>query len=274
MTNAPALVLIGFGQVGEALLRESRARGDGPVRATTRSETRAPDIAARGATPCVLTDADRALPAAVHDGDDVVVSFPPDGSSDAAYASALGAARRIVYISSTGVYGSVRGRIDETTAVDRSDGRAAQRLEAEDVWRGAGAIVLRAPAIYGPRSGLHRRLLAGTFRLVDDGARHVSRIHVDDLAVLALAALERAAPRSTYVLGDRAPSTQRDVVEWLCARLALPLPPVVSERDAQTPHRGDRIIDGGRALRELAVTLRYPSYRDGYDAVLRAEGRV
>lgn len=285
MSAAPKLVLLGYGQLGMAVHLEALSRGTaGAILATTRSAAHADEMMATYGVNTLLLSSPEAAPAvtaateilrgAARAGDDVIVSCPPDGTSDASYAPVLRAARRIVYISSTGVFGSASGHIDDTTAVDPSDARAARRLAAEDAWRDVGAIVLRAPAIYGPRSGLHKRLLAGTYRLVEDGARHVSRIHVDDLAVLALAALERAAPGSTYVVGDHGPATQRQVTEWLCARLGLALPPSASEGDAPSPFRGDRRIDGGRALRELGVTLRYATYREGYEAVLRAGGYV
>jgi len=278
-TPRPTLLIVGYGQLGMAVHRELSRRDTHAILATTRSLARADEMRATFRVDTLLLRDDAsasvdALRAAVRADTDVVVSFPPDGTSDAAFAPALRAARRIVYISTTGVFGPVSGHVDDDTPVAPEDARAAPRLHAEDLWRDVGAIVLRAPAIYSAGSGLHKRLLAGTHRLVEDGNRYVSRIHVDDLAVLALAALDRAAPRSTYVVGDHEPATQRAVVEFLCARLALPLPPAISASDAPPTLRGNRIVDASRALRELGVTLRYPSYREGYEAVLRDAGHV
>jgi nucleoside-diphosphate-sugar epimerase len=154
------------------------------------------------------------------------------------------------------------------------DARIARRIAAEDAWRAAGASVLRAPAIYGPESGLHRRLLAGEHRVTEDGARRVSRIHVDDLAALTLAALARSrrAGPSTYVVGDHAPAPQHEVVGWLCARMGLPLPPSVPAAAAAPTLRADRAVDPSRALRELGVALRYPTYREGFAQILASAG--
>ncbi len=272
MNHIHALVVLGVGQVGEAALRLARtAEPQRVLRATTRSASRADALAALGAQPIVLGaegDAD-AVRAAVQLGDDVLVTFPPDGASDARLAEAARAARRIVYISTTGVYGAVSGHVDDDTPVDPDAPRAAPRLEAEAHWRAVGATVLRAPAIYSAQSGLHLRLRAGTHRIVEDGSKYVSRIHADDLAALALAALDRAAPRSTYVVGDHEPAPQREVVAWLCARLGLPLPPAVAVGEAPPTLRGNRRVDARRVLRELGVSLRYPTYRDGYEAIVR-----
>src|SRR5262249_40147588 len=94
----------------------------------------------------------------------VLVAFAPDGRTDAALAPALARAR-VVYVSTTGVYGRARGHVDETTAVDPSEPRAADRLAAERAYRDLGATVLRAAGIYGPWRGLHRRLLGGDFKI-------------------------------------------------------------------------------------------------------------
>lgn len=273
MNDVHALVVLGVGQVGEAALRLAREANPRRVlRATTRSTARAAALAALGATPVVLdadNDAD-AVRAAVQPGDEVLVTFPPDGTSDARFAAAARAARRIVYVSTTGVYGAVSGHVDDDTPVDPEAPRAAPRLAAEASWREVGAIVLRAPAIYSAQSGLHLRLRAGTHRIVEDGSKYVSRIHADDLVALALAALERAVPRSTYVVGDDEPAPQREVVAWLCARLGLPLPPAVAVGEAPPTLRGNRRVDARRVRRELGVTLRYPTYREGYEAIVRA----
>jgi hypothetical protein len=267
-----ALVVLGVGQVGEAALRLAREIDPSrTLRATTRSAARAESLAALGAQPIVLgaeREADD-MRAAVQPGDDVLVTFPPDGVSDVRLADAARAARRIVYISTTGVYGAVSGHVDDDTPVDPEAPRAAPRLAAEACWRDVGAIVLRAPAIYSAQSGLHLRLRAGTHRIVEDGSKYVSRIHADDLAALALAALDRAAPQSTYVVGDHEPAPQREVVEWLCARLGLPRPPSVAVGEAPPTLRGNRRVDARRVLRELGVTLRYSTYRDGYEAIVR-----
>jgi threonine dehydrogenase-like Zn-dependent dehydrogenase len=274
VNDSSALVVLGVGQVGEAALRLAReAKPRRVLRATTRSRTRAAELAALGAD-AILLDGDDgadAVRAAIGPGDDVLVTFPPDGASDARLAAAGRHARRIVYVSTTGVYGAVSGHVDDDTPVDPSAPRAAPRLAAEEIWRAAGAIVLRAPAIYSAQSGLHKRLRAGTHRLVEDGSKYVSRIHADDLAALALAALERAAPGSTYVVGDHEPAPQREVVAWLCTRLGLPLPPSVAVGDAPPTLRGNRQVDARRVLRELGVTLRYPTYRDGYEAIVAGD---
>lgn len=197
-------------------------------------------------------------------GADVLVSFPPDGFTDRIFARTCASARKIVYISSTGVYGSASGVIDETTEVDRRSPRAASRLHAENIWRDQGAIVLRAPGIYGRNYGLHVSLAQNKFRIPGDGRRYSSRIHDEDLARIILRAFEVSKKGSVFVVGDRSPAPYIEVVTWLCERLNIPLPESVPIEQVHHTLQADRRIDPTRALTELQIELHYPSYKQGF----------
>ena len=110
---------------------------------------------------------------------------------------ALGSrAARVVYLSTTGVYGAQQEVDEHTEPAPRSD-RERLRVEAERAvlngpWH---PMVLRPAAIYGPGRGIQVSLPRGEFRLLGDGSNWVSRIHVEDLAELACAALVRESWR-------------------------------------------------------------------------------
>ncbi|MEZ4262296.1 MAG: NAD(P)-binding domain-containing protein [Polyangiaceae bacterium] len=261
MPEPSALIVLGCGYAGSAIAR--RAAGEGRrVVVTTRRDERRGALAAEGfevaRTPADAADA-RAL---VTDGAFVVVCIPPDGVTDSAIAPGLSRAGAITYISTTGVYGESRGRVDDATPVsDAPTSRAAQRLAAEDVYRALGATVLRCPGIYGPDRGLHRRVIAGAHKIPGDGSRALSRIHVEDLASFALAS--EKVRGETFVVGDAEPAPHGDVVRWICDAYGVPYPPSIPLEEAHETLRGDRRVDASRALDVLGVTLRYPSYRDG-----------
>jgi nucleoside-diphosphate-sugar epimerase len=170
------------------------------------------------------------------------------------------------------VYGSARGRVDDSTDVDASDPRAAARLAAERAYLDRGAIVLRAAGIYGPGRGLHRRILEGTFRIPGDGTNVVSRIHVTDLARFALAALDRPDLGGAFVVADDAPVPQIEAIRWLCDRLGVALPPSAPIDEVASTLRHDRAVDNARIKSALSMSLLYPSYREGFEACLSAEG--
>jgi nucleoside-diphosphate-sugar epimerase len=278
MVVPSSLVVLGCGFTGTVAAGLARSSGVRVV-ATMRSSERAAQLAERGVEvhvlPALTADAvDRLVPG----GAAVLVAFPPDGVTDAAIAPSLRRARSIAYISSTAVYGDAVGRVDESTPVDAAGPRAAARLAAEAAYRERGGVVLRAAGIYGPGRGLHRRLLRGDFRMAgasgeqgEHGKNVVSRIHVEDLARLALAALDRAAPGDVFVVGDDAPVPQIEVVRWLCARLGLDLPEIAPREELHETLRHDRAVDNAKIKRALEVMLLYPSYREGFEACLAVE---
>lgn len=251
---------------------------------TTRQPLRQMQLAAQGIDPFLLLKHDTADNSINQQGyaadcldqlrmlaadADVLVSFPPDGDSDRQLAPIMSAARSLVYVSSTGVYGSRQGLIDETTAVDYAADTARPRLEAEAIWRRLGGVVLRAPALYGQPTGLHIRLKESTYRLPIDSSNFISRIHLDDLAQIILAAFRCALPGTIYTVGDLEPARHIDVVNWLCEKMHLPLPAMAASPAAYRL-RSNRCVSAARVLRELGVTLRYPTYREGYSQCLSA----
>ena len=136
----------------------------------------------------------------------ILYSVPPNARKEgdprlATFLDLLSSApARIVYLSTTGVYGDRGGdRVTEETPPAPGTARAERRLAAEQLlasWcgqQGTECFVLRVPGIYGPgRLGLDR-LRAGTPVIAEADASPGNRIHVDDLAGCAVQALISAA---------------------------------------------------------------------------------
>lgn len=268
------IVFLGCGQTARALISGLKTGDFGAVEnlelvATTREEGRLMQIAAMGAA-AILLPAESDKLKAVCRGADVLVTFPPDGESDSLYAQLVGTAGRIVYISSTGVYGNYVGIVDEDTAVQVDGASVAnmRRLAAEDIWRNVGATVLRAPGLYSPVSGLHHRLRSGNYRLPANGTNYVSRIHLDDLAAVIMACFAGEPQADTYVVGDLKPCPHVEVVGWLCERLGLPLPDSAPLDQVSPTLRGNRQVNAAKILAEFGITLRYPTYVEGYTQCL------
>lgn len=197
----------------------------------------------------------------------------PAGEIHALLAAARGAAR-IVYVSSTGVYGPGYGAwVDESWPIAPITASGRARAAAEAAL--AGAVVpwvsLRAAGIYGPGRGLIDRIRAGTYRVIGDGGSHVGRIHVVDL----VAAIVRAG--MTEITGpinaaDDDPAPIGEVADTVAARLGVPPPPRVPAAAVSPEIAGmltaDRRIANRRLRAELGVVLRYPSWRDALEAEL------
>ena len=219
--------------------------------------------------------------------------------------------RRVFFISSTSVYGECGGAwVDETTPL-RPSGFSGECLAAGERRMLASPIpatVVRFGGIYGPGRGwLIERARAGA-RCVDDPPRFTNRIHRDDcagvLAHLIARAWERRVPAGrgrparideqadehagdagtggdvgsdvpagvddVYVGVDDAPAAECEVMEWLAARLGAPPPRRVRAGDAGAEGTGKRCSNA--RLRASGYRFRYPTFREGYAAVLAGEG--
>jgi nucleoside-diphosphate-sugar epimerase len=192
----------------------------------------------------------------------VLHSVPPEGSRGLVEKLG-GAPARVVYLSTTGVYGAAR-IVDESTVVAPQTEQHRLRLEEErrvatGPW---SSLILRPAAIYGPGRGVHESHKRGACR-VDDN--FVSRIHVDDLAAHVEAGL-LSDVTGAYPVADEEPCTSREIAEFCARLLELPLPLDEHAKAYSTSRR----VDGSAIRRALGITLRYPSYRVGIPASLYA----
>lgn len=267
-------LILGCGYTGERLAARLIDEGD-EVTVTARRDDRARELAARGWRAEVVDVVAPDRIAALCSGAVVVDSVPPGASPHAegvAAACARGGARRVVVLSTTGVY--PRGAdgapidVDEDSPTTEETPRGRARLAIERAYAASSveSVALRIPAIYGPGRGVEARLRAGTYQVIGDGAAVVSRIHVDDL-VTAIVAAGRVAPlaRGIYVVADDDPSASGQVADGIAARLGIPAPPRVPidqvSREAAEMGLSNRRAINTRMKRELGVVLRHPSWR-------------
>ncbi len=212
---------------------------------------------------------------ALADADTVLSSVPPSADGDpvlARYGADL-AGHRLVYLSSTGVYGDTGGAwVDETAQT--GTGRRTVRAEADAAWLEHGARVLRLPGIYGPGRCALDRVREGRAHRIDLEPQVFSRVHVDDIVSGALAAFE--APPGAYNLADDEPASQNAVIEEACRLLGLEPPPLQSLEEAglspmaRAFYAENRRVANGKARRVLGWRPCFPSYREGLRALLAA----
>ena len=255
------VLILGCGYAGLRVLRLARSRAL-PVSATLRSREREAALRAEGAEVLVASRLGADIESLLGADARVVVAFPANPETDDWLAPRLARAHSVVYISSTGVYGEQRGRVDDGTPLSAAvDARVRKLRAAEDTYRAAGACVLRCPAIYGPDRGLHVRVLRGEHRIPGDGSHYLSRVHAEDLAQFALSESARAG--ECFVVGDLDPAPHIDVVRFICSSYGVALPASAPLESLHASLRADRAVDASRALEQLGVTLRFPSYRQG-----------
>jgi nucleoside-diphosphate-sugar epimerase len=255
------MLIFGMGYTASHLAGRPLARG-WEVTGTTRD--------GRGGT-IVFADEASVL-AALRSATHILSSVPPSDGIDPVLARygqaiALAPARWVGYLSSTGVYGDARGAwVDESAPVK---GRRADRNAADAAWQvlRGDMRLFRLPGIYGPGRSILDRIAAGTAHRINLPGQVFSRIHVDDIAGGVIASFR--GPPGVYNLADDEPAHQNRLVEWGCALLGAPVPPLQSLEEAglspaaRAFYAENRRVANGRAKRLLGWTLRYPTYREG-----------
>lgn len=284
----PTLLIVGCGDVGMRVLRRLVPRWR--VLALTSDAARVAELRAAGAVPLVGNlDAPATLGRLGGLADAVLHLAPPpaQGAGDprtAALLAALarkGRARRLVYASTSGVYGDCGGaRFDETRPVAPATDRARRRVDAEARVRhhgrahGVTVTVLRIPGIYAAdRPGGHprERLMRGTPVLAANDDVYTNHIHADDLARACIAALYRGAPQRVVHASDDTELKMGDYFDLAADLAGLPRPRRITRAQAQAElpptllsFMGEsRRLDNTRLKRELRLVLRHPTVASG-----------
>jgi nucleoside-diphosphate-sugar epimerase len=171
---------------------------------------------------------------------------------------------RLIYVSSTGVYGAASGgEVDEDTPPAPGDALGEVILQAETLLRAErpDAIVLRFAGIYGPGRLPREDLIKRGKPLATDPDAWLNLIHVDDGAAAVLAAEDNGEPGATYNVADGRPVTRRDFFTRMAEILGAPPPHF--EPQSHESERGNRRVSNRKLTEQLSVTLRYPSYEEG-----------
>jgi len=186
--------------------------------------------------------------------------------------------RRLVYISTSGVYGDCAGaRIDESRPVNPQSARAARRVDAERTvieWGASAGVqttILRVPGIYSADRLPVERLKRGTPVLRDEDDVYTNHVHADDLAAICVRALEPDAPPGIYNAADDSELKMGEWFDLVADRFGLARPPRVSRAEAArviSPmllsfmSESRRLVN--RAMKEvLGIRLRYPTVFEG-----------
>ncbi len=194
----------------------------------------------------------------------------PDAADRLIIQAFAGKVLRCVYLSTTGVYGDA-DLVDENTPIaprtEREQARAATEAAVRSgLW---SSLILRPAAIYGPDRGVHVAMRQGRYTLLGDGSNFISRIHADDLAAIATAAL-LSPLTGAYPVADEHPCTAREIAEYCASTFQLPPPLEALPDEVPVSRRNNRRVDGRAICRFLGISLRYPSYRNALQPQLIA----
>jgi nucleoside-diphosphate-sugar epimerase len=216
----------------------------------------------------------------------LLVSIPPDLEGDVVLRhfrediAVLPERAWVGYLSTIGVYGDWQGAwVDETTPTRPVSERSLQRLNAERAWldfakeSGRRVEIFRLSGIYGPGRSVIDNLRAGTARRIVKPGQVFNRIHVDDIARVLAAAIDKDTGHSIYNVSDDEPAPPQDVVAYAAELLGLPPPPEIAFAEAGLAGMAGSFwaeckrVKNERIRRDLGVSLLYPTYREGVQAL-------
>ena len=281
------LFCFGLGFSADALARRLRPKG-WRIAGTARTPEKVNALNARGleAFAFPLANPTEALRGTTH----ALVSTPPGPAGDPAlrYArdleSLTPSPQWLGYLSTTGVYGDHQGAwVDEQTPVTPTTDRGKRRADAEHAWlawgRAAGVPVhvFRLAGIYGPGRNQLDSLRDGSARRIVKQGQVFSRIHVDDIAQVLEASIDRPRPGAIYNVCDDEPAPPHEVVAYAATLLNREPPPLERFEDAapsmsemaQSFYAESKRVRNNLIKQELGVKLLYPTYREGLKSALQ-----
>jgi len=217
----------------------------------------------------------------------MLLSIPPDSKGERVlrYHKAHIAVQEtglkwIGYLSTVGVYGDHQGAwIDEDTPVNPVSARGEARVLAENQWLEFGAKtgiavhIFRLPGIYGPGRNALESLKKGKARSIIKKDQVFNRIHVDDLALVLEASMQKPRAGRIYNVVDDAPAPPQDVTAYAANLLGMDAPPRVDLESAELApmarsfYEECKRVHNQRIKNELDITLAYPDYRAGIQAL-------
>jgi nucleoside-diphosphate-sugar epimerase len=254
------------------------------VSGTSRTSDKFPKLKTMGITPHIF---DEDLPldnlwdfnSVTH----ILTSIPPKEDGDIVLnyhldeLQALPNLKWVGYLSTTGVYGDHQGEwVTEETPVSPPNARSKYRVEAEKAWLESGLPVhiFRLAGIYGKGRSSIESLKKGTARRIYKEGQVFSRIHVEDIAQILTASIEKPNIGSIYNCADNNPAPQAEVVEYAAKLIGVEPPELVPFEDADLSpmarsfYMSNRRVSNKKIKDELGVKLKYPDYKSGLKSCL------
>ena len=278
----PRLLIIGCGDVGMRILPLLKANFR--IFAVTSQPQRHAELRQAGAIPITANlDAPGTLARLAHLAPNIIHLAPPrsEGETDTRTRNLIAILpdkSRLVYVSTTGVYGDCGGDLfDETRPVRANNPRARRRVAAEGLLRAwavrsqSSLSILRVPGIYASDRLPLERLQKATPALAEPDDVFTNHIHADDLANLVKLALFRATSNRVYHAVDDSDMKMAAYFDLVADHYHLPRPPRLA-RVELVKHISpmllsfmseSRRLKNDRMKKELGMRLRYPSVTEG-----------
>lgn len=285
------LLCLGFGYTARIFSLRLRKKG-WIIAGTTRSQEKA-EALSRDGVEAIMWEGDNVEASWLNGAAALLISTPPGENGCPAFNAAAAAVaaqskqwRWIGYLSTNGVYGDHHGGwVTEDSELLATSERSCRRIEAEAQWRALARqndlplIVFRLPGIYGPGRSALDTVREGKAKRIFKEGQVFSRMHVEDIAATLDATMKKPRIHDLYNLADDEPAPPQDVVEYACKLLGVEPPPLVPIEDANLSpmaksfYADNKRVSNRRMKDALGVRLKFPTYREGLDAIAADIGK-
>ena len=221
----------------------------------------------------------------------VIVTISPNDDGDIVLnynyqdmVSSLSSIKRIIYLSSTSVYGNTDGRVVyEHSAINPQSIMALNRRKAEEQWTEFGLKysipldILRLSGIYGRGRNQIRYLLNGSARRIIKEGHLSNRIHVADIAKIVYQLTQLNHGSEIFNISDDLPSPSNTVIEYAAELLKIKPPEPLLFENAELSNKvrvfylNNRIVNNDKIKKTLNYNFEYPNYKIGLKRLIDME---
>ena len=289
------LFCFGYGYTADFLGRKLQSQGDWTLAGTTRTMPKRQALRENGIDAYIF-DTYRPLhdPALMmKNTTHLLISTPTDQDGDMVYRihendiARMPNLQWVGYLSTLGVYGDRDGAVvDENTELRPSSIRGSRRVRAEGDWLsmfrdyGLPVHIFRLAGIYGPGRSAIDSVKAGISRRILKPGHAFSRIHVEDVVETIISSFDKPHPGEIYNVVDDEAAPSHEVIAYACRLLGKDPPPLVPFDEANLSpmtlsfYSENKRVKNDKIKRDLGIALKYPNYRVGLEACLKAEQEI
>ncbi len=227
----------------------------------------------------------------LEDAHTVIISIPPNDQGDMVLnhnhkdiINARSSIKRIIYLSSTSVYGDADGKtVYEDSKINPQSIMASNRSKAEEQWTkfcikySIPLDILRLSGIYGKGRNQIRYLLNGSARRIIKEGQFFNRIHVEDIAKIVYQLTKISHGSEIFNISDDLPSPSNTVIEYASELLNIKPPEPILFKDLKLNDKGrvfylnNRIVSNAKIKKILNYNFEYPNYKIGLKSLIDIE---
>ncbi len=221
----------------------------------------------------------------------IIISISPNDLGDVVLnhncediINARSSIKRIIYLSSTSVYGDADGRtVNEDSKINPQSIMASNRCKAEEQWtkfcskHSIPLDILRLSGIYGKGRNQIRYLLNGSARRIIKEGHLFNRIHVEDIAKIVYQLTKISHRSEIFNISDDLPSPSNTVIEYAAELLKIKPPEPILFENLELTDKGrafylsNRIVSNDKIKKILNYNFKYPNYKIGLKSLIDVE---